>query len=94
MAKSFAVLVELVQKSSSNVVTSEWPFFYPGMSQKIAGLVTQPSVVSTTSISPVQATSFTATQPVEAPVQERRLLPNLLRLPWEGSHPPCSGFWS
>ena len=44
-AKSFAVLVELVQKTGSTVATSEKPFFDPeksvaGTSQKITGLVT------------------------------------------------------
>ena len=76
LAKSFALPMELVQKSSSAVVTSEKPFFVPekngaGTSQKITGLVTQPSVLSDTSTCPVQTTghaaSFTATQPVEAP---------------------------
>ena len=73
LAKSFTVPVKPVQKSRSTVVTSEKPFFDPAAdtSQKIAGLVIQPSIVSTTGTSPVQATrhaaSLTATQPVEAP---------------------------
>ena len=55
------------------MVTSEKPFFDPAAStsQQIVGLATWPSVVSTTSTSPVQATwdvtNFSATQPVEAP---------------------------
>ena len=74
LAKSCAV--EPIQKTSSAVVTSEKPFFDPeknaaSTSQKITGLVTQPSVLSTTGTSHVQATgraaSFTATQPVEGP---------------------------
>ena len=58
------------------MVTSEKPSFdaeenAAGTSKMTTGLVTQPSVLPTTSISPVQATSeaasFTATQPVEVP---------------------------
>ena len=74
LVKIFAVLVEPVQKTGSDVVTSEKPFFYPaaGTSKKTASLVTQPSEIVTTDASPVQATrdvaaSLTATQPVEAP---------------------------
>ena len=58
LAGVFAVMVEPVQNSGSSVVTSEKPFFdlAAGTSQKIAGLVPQPSVLSITGTSPVQTT--------------------------------------
>ena len=79
LAKTFAVLVEPVQKTGSEVVTSWKPFFDPAAStsQKITSLVTQSSVVTTIGTSPVQATgeaaSLTATQPVEAPCAKMRI---------------------
>ena len=78
--KTFAVPVEPVQKTGSEVVTSEKPFFGPaaGTSKKTTGLVTRPSEVVTTGTSPVQATgnvaaSLTATQPVESPFAKIRV---------------------
>ena len=69
LAKSFSVHVEPVQKTST-VLTSERPFFEPEKivtstsSVQTTSLVTQPSVISSTGTSPVQATgqagSFTA----------------------------------
>ena len=67
LSKSFAVPVEPVKKPSS-VVTSDQPFFYPGastrmMSSVLVTEVTGSSLVQTTS----EATTLSATQPVEAP---------------------------
>ena len=75
LAKTCAVpVLDPVQNTGSEVVTSEKPFFDPaaGTSKKNTGLVTQPSEVVTTSASPVQTTrdvtaSLTATSPVEVP---------------------------
>ena len=57
LAKTFAVWVEPVQKTGSEVVTSEKPFFDPaaGTSQKITNVVTKPLDEPTTGTSPVQA---------------------------------------
>ena len=69
------------------MLTSEKPFFDPvaGTSPKIAGLVTQPSVVSTTGTSHVQATrnvaSFTATQPVAPPDARMKTATQLVEAP-------------
>ena len=81
LAKSFTVLVELVQKPAE-VVTSEKPFFQPeaGTSKTSTGAVTQPAE----KILPVQVLfrppgmllpASTATQPVEAPGTIMEVLP-------------------